>query len=186
MDERTAAWWNAVLAGETDEPHPIFGEHVTVHLHRDRLELRGMLERREDREELVRQARSRIGKGVGEIDVSHLVVVPRLERPGLLEQTIIASFGDRATAELARKFVREHGRVVPKKEGIIDRTTDERLRKLVPDGYVDDVKRRIDRGEAVLVMRVDETVAFTVRGLLDEETRCDWSLAIPPEVAAGG
>jgi hypothetical protein len=34
-------------------------------------------------------------------------------------------------------------------------------------------------------MRVDETAAFTVRGLLEEETRCDWSLAIPPEVAAG-
>jgi hypothetical protein len=182
MDARTAAWWNAVLAGETDEPHPIFGEHVSVRLDRDRLELRGMLERREDRQELVRQASSRIGKSVREVDVSHLVVAPRLERPGLLEQTIVASFSDRATAELARKFVREHGRVVPASEEIIDRTNVETLRKLVPDEYVDDVKRRIDRGEAVLLMRVDETVAF-VRGLLEEETRSDWSLAIPPEVA---
>jgi hypothetical protein len=184
MDERTAAWWDAVLAGETDEPHPIFGEHVSVRLDHDRLELRGMLERREDRQELVRQARSRIGKGVREVDVSHLVIAPRIERRGLLEQTIIASFSNRATAELARKFVREHGRVVPKQEAIIDGTNAERLRKLVPEEYVDDVQRRIDRGEAVLLMGVDETVAFEVRGLLEEETRCDWSLAIPPEVAA--
>jgi hypothetical protein len=36
----------------------------------------------------------------------------------------------------------------------------------------------------VLVMRVDETDAFTVRGLIEEETRCHWTLATPPEVAA--
>jgi hypothetical protein len=53
MDERIAAWWDAVLAGEPDEPHPILGEHVSVRLDRDRLELRGTLERREDRQELV-------------------------------------------------------------------------------------------------------------------------------------
>jgi hypothetical protein len=185
MDERTAAWWNAVLAGETDEPHPIHGEHVAVRLDRDRLELRGTLDRREDRDELVRQARSRIGKGVREVDVSHLVVAPRLERPGRLEQTIIASYTDRATAELARDFVVEHGRVAPKQMAIIDRSNPGRLRKLVPEDYVDDVQVRIDRGEAVLLMRVDETAAFTVRGLLEEDTRCHWSLAIPPEVAAG-
>jgi hypothetical protein len=185
MDARTAAWWKAVLAGKTDEPHPTFGEHVKVRLHRDRLELRGTLERRKDRQELVRQARSRVGEGVREVDVSHLVVAPRLERSGLLEQTIIASFSDRATAELARKFVREHGRVVPASEEVIDRTNAERLRSVVPAEYVEDVQRRIDRGEAVVLMRVDETAAFTVRGLLEEETRCDWSLAIPPEVAAG-
>jgi hypothetical protein len=185
MDARTAAWWNAVLAGETDEPHPIFGERISVRLHRDRLELRGVLDRREDRAGLVRQARSRIGKGVREVDVSRLVVAPRLERPGLLEQTIVASFSDRATAELARKFVLEHGRVAPRQEAIIDRTNVERLRSLVPREHLDDVQRRIDRGEAVLVMRVDEIAAFTLRGLLEEETRSLWSLAIPPEAPAG-
>jgi hypothetical protein len=185
MDKRTAAWWDAVLAGETDEPHPILGEQVSVRLDRGRLELRGVLERREDRDQLVRQARSRVGRGVREVDVSHLVLAPRLERPGLLDQTIIASFPDRDAAKLASKLVVEHGRVALKHEAIINQANAEKLRKLLPDEYIDDVKRRIDRGEAVLVMRVDETAAFTVRGLLEEETRCDWSLAIPPEVAAG-
>ena len=119
------------------------------------------------------------------MDVSHLVVAPRLERPGLLEQTIIASFTDRATAELARKFVLEHGRVVPVQEAIIDRTNGERLRRLVPREHIDDVRRRLARGEAVLVMRVDEIAAFTVRGLLEEETRSHWSLAVPPEAPSG-
>ena len=185
MDPRIAAWWNAVLAGETDEPHPIHGGHISVRLHRDRLELRGVLDRREDRAELVRQARSRIGKGVREVDVSRLVVAPRLERPGLLEQTIVASFTDRATAELGRKFVLEHDRVAPTREAIIDRTNAGRLRSLLPREHVEDVQRRIDLGEAVLVMRVDEIAAFTLRGLLEEETRSRWSLAIPPEAAGG-
>ena len=183
MDERATAWWNAVLAGETDEPHPIHGGRVRVRLDGDRLVLRGELDRREDRAELVRQARSRIGKGVRQVDVSHLLVAPQLERSGLLEQTIIASYTDRATAQLARKLVLEHARARPTRDLIVDRANVDRLRGEMADEYLVDVKRRADRGEAVLVLRVDETVAFTVRGLLEEETRCHWSLAIPPEAA---
>ncbi|HET7339342.1 MAG TPA: hypothetical protein VFK22_07320 [Candidatus Dormibacteraeota bacterium] len=184
MDERITGWWDAVLAGETDEPHPIHGERVKVRLKRDSLELTGILDHAKDRDQLVRQARSRIGKGIRKVDVERLVVAPRLERPGVLEQTIIAAYSDRATAELARNFVVEHSRVTPKHEAIVDHTNSKQLANLVPDEYVDDIRKRIDRGEAVLVIRVDETAAFTVRGLLEEETRCHWTMATPPEVAA--
>jgi hypothetical protein len=173
-----------VLAGETDEPHPIHGARVKVRLRGDSLELSGVLDHAKDRDQLVRQARSRIGKGVSKVDVEHLVVAPRLERPGVLDQTIIASYSDRATAQLARNFVVEHSRVAPKHEAIVDHGNSGQLRDLVSGEYVDDVRKRIDRGEAVLVIRVDETAAFTVRGLLEEETRSHWTLAMPPEVAA--
>jgi hypothetical protein len=186
MDERTTAWWNAVLAGEVDEPHPVHGDRVRVRLKGERLELSGVLDRREDRNELVRQARAHIGHGVGSVDVSHLVANPRLEKPGLLDQTIMTSYPDRATAELARKFVVERARVKPRREAIIDRADGEALRKVVPEDYVGDVQRRIGLGEAVLVMRVDETSAFTVRRFLEEETRSRWTMAAPPEVPAGG
>ena len=182
MDERITGWWDAVLAGETDKPHPIHGERVKVRLKRDSLELSGILDHAKDRDQLVRQARSRIGKGIRKVDVEHLVVAPRLERPGVLDQTIVASYSDRATAELARKFVIEHSRLTPKHEAIVDHTNAGQLPNLLPEEYVDDVRRRMDRGEAVLVIRVDETAAFTVRGLLEEETRCHWTLATPPEV----
>jgi hypothetical protein len=185
MDERTTAWWNAVLAGEVDEPHPVHGDRVRVRLKRERLELSGILDRREDRNELVRQARAHIGHGVGSVDASHLVARPRLERPGLLDQTIMTSYPDRATAELARKFVVEHARVKPRREAIVDRAGDV-TRKLVPEDYVGDVQTRIGLGEAVLVMRVDETSAFTVRRFLEEETRSRWTIAAPPEIPAGG
>jgi hypothetical protein len=184
MDERITGWWDAVLAGETDEPHPIHGERVKVRLKRDTLELSGILDHAKDRDQLVRQARSRIGKGVSKVDVQRLVVAPRLERPGLLDQTIIASYSNRATAQLARNFVVEHSRVAPKHEAIIDHANTGQLPNLVSHDYVDDVRKRIDRGEAVLVIRVDETAAFTLRGLLEEETRSHWTLATPPEVAA--
>jgi hypothetical protein len=184
MDERIAAWWNAVLAGEIDEPHPIHGERLKVRLKGDTLELSGTLDHAKDRNVVVRQARSRIGKGVSKVDVDHLIVAPRLERPGILDQTVLASYSDRATAQLARDFVVEHSRVAPKREAIVDHDNAKQVPSLVPDEYMVDVRRRIARGEAVLVMRVDETDAFTVRGLIEEETRCHWTLATPPEVAA--
>lgn len=186
MDERINAWWDAVLAGETDEPHPIHGERVKVHLKHDNLELSGILEHAQDRDQLVRQARARIGNGVRKVDVERLVVAPRLERPGLLDQTIIGSYSDRATAELARNFIVEHSRMVPKQDAIVDQGNARQLANVLPPDYVDDARHRIELGEAVLVIRVDETAAFTVRGLLEEETRCHWTMATPPEVAARG
>jgi hypothetical protein len=185
MDPRIAAWWNDVLAGETDEPHPVLGGRLVVHLKRDRLELHGVLDRREDREEIVRQARARIGHGVREVDASRLRVARRLEKPGLLDQTIIASFADRATAELARRFVLEQTRIKPKHEAIVDAGNAERLRALLPEELTGDVQRRIESGEAVLLLTVDETEAFTIRGLLEEESRSRWTMATPPVVARG-
>lgn len=186
MDERITRWWDAVLAGETDEPHPIHGARLKVRLKRDTLELSGVLDHARDREQLVREARARIGKGLSKVDVERLVVAPRLERPGVLDQTIAASYSDRATAELARNFLVEHGRVAPKREAIVDHANTKQLESLVPADYVVDVRRRIDRGEAVLIVRVDETAAFTVRGMLEEETRSLWTIAMPPEVAVRG
>jgi len=184
IDSRVAAWWDAVIAGEADEAHPIHGEDLSVRVKSGRLELSGHLARPEDRDELVRQARSRIGHGIHEVDDTHLRVADHREKRGVLEQSLVAAFPDRATATLARKVVLERSRVTPLVDAIIDRDHAADLRDLVRAEFVDDLKKRIERGEALLVVTVDETDAFKVRALLEEETRSTWTIATPPAVRA--
>ncbi|TMC84568.1 MAG: hypothetical protein E6J06_06430 [Chloroflexi bacterium] len=181
-----AHWWNAVLAGETDEPHPVFGDRVSVRVAGGRLVISGQLDRREDRDELLREARSRVGHGIQEVDTSHLTVVENHETRGLLDQTLIAAFPDRETAELARKFVVERSRVTPKQQAIVDHRNAGDLRKMLPEGFVEDARRRVERGDALVVLRVDETEAFQVREILEEDTRSSWTIATPPSLIAAG
>lgn len=186
MDPRVSAWWDAVLAGDEDEPHPILGERISVRVAGERLKISGRLDRREDRDELLEQARAHVGRGIRHVDVSGLKVAERHEKPALLDQTLVASFRDRATAELARAFVLERSRVTPKGEAVIDRERASKLRNLLPADFVEDAKRRLDRGDALLILRVDETDAFKLRAQLDEDTRSRWTIATPPEVATRG
>src|SRR5207245_6732065 len=109
MDARIASWWDAVLAGEAGEPHPVYGERISVHVAGERLEISGELERREDRDQLLEEARARVGHGIRDVDTSRLKVAQRRERAGVLEQVIVGSVPDPATAQLARTIVLEHG-----------------------------------------------------------------------------
>jgi hypothetical protein len=180
------AWWDAVLLGETDEPHPVFGRSISARIQGERLEIAGELERKSDRDELLEQARARIGHGVREVDAAHLKIARAGERPGILEQTLAAAFPNRATAELARKLVHERGRIRPAREAIVDRVNEGELRRLLPEEFVQDARQRIDKGDALLVLRIDETEAFSVRELLEEDTRSTWTIATPPTLIAAG
>jgi hypothetical protein len=180
----SSAWWAHVLAGDVDEPHPLHGSAVQVRLRGTRLRLAGELESEEDRDELVTQARSRIGKGIGSVDVADLKVAHRRERRGILDQTMISAFPNRAAAEFARDFVIKHSRVVPQQHDIVDATHSDNLRAIVPADFTGKVTRALDTGLAVLVLRVDETAAFRVREILDEETRSQWTVAMPPVLAS--
>lgn len=185
-DPLIAAWWASVLAGDTDEPHPVYGAAVKVNLDRTRLRLSGELESREDRDDLVREARRRIGHGIGSVDVSGLTVAKRREKPGILDQTLISAFPSRAAAEYARDFVIKHSRVKPRRHDVVDADTAAELRTLLNEEFERDACKAIDEGLAVLVLRVDETGAFRVRELIDEDTRSLWTIAMPPELSAGG
>ena len=179
---RLDAWWDDVLAGETDEPHPIHGDRIAVRLDGERLVLSGTLDTQEERDAVVRQARARIGRGFGQVDHSRLAVVDRHEKKGLLEQTLVAAYPDRSTAELARKFVLEHSQVKPRQDAIIDRAGHPRLREMLAGDYAGDARARLAGGDALLILTVDETAAFKVRQLLEEETRSTWTVAVPPRV----
>jgi hypothetical protein len=177
------AWWATVLAGDVSEPHPVFG-HVKVQLRGGTLRLSGELESSADRQELVRQARQRIGHGIDAVDVSGLTTASRREKPGILEQTLISAFPSGDAAEFARDFVIRHSRVVPKQSEIVDPKHADRLRSLVADDFVQHARKALVRGHALLILRVDETEAFMVRELLEEDTRSEWTIAAPPELTA--
>jgi hypothetical protein len=180
---RINSWWDAVLAGRKDVPHPVYGTAVSVHLKDRHLRLAGVMESRKDLKELVHQARERIGDGIHDIDASHLTVVDQTEKPGILDQVLIAAFDSREVAELARKYVLERSRVVPKREEIVDPEHAGNLGKVVPADFVPDVQRALEAGRAVLVLQVDETEVFDVRELLEEDTRNLWTVAAPPRVS---
>jgi hypothetical protein len=168
-----------VLAGDVYDPHPIHRD-VKVRLQGGRLRLSGELESIEDRDELVRQARERIGHGIDQVDVTALKVVSRDEKPGILEQTLISAFPGREAAEFAREFVLKHSRVVPMQSEIVDAGSAERLRVLLPDSVAREHGMALDSGHTLLVLRVDETETFKVREVLDEDTRSEWTVALPP------
>jgi hypothetical protein len=179
------AWWATVLAGNVFEPHPIHGG-LKVRLDGGRLRLSGELESDEDRSQLVRQAREHIGRGIDRVDVSGLTVVSRKEKPGILEQTLISAFPNRDAAEFARAFVIKHSRVVPKQNDIVDPDHADKLRTLIPEDFVRDARQALDAGRWLLILQVDETEAFRVRELLEEDTRSKWTIGIPPRLIEAG
>ena len=176
------AWWASVLAGDLYEPHPAYGS-LKAHLDGGRLRLSGELEKEEDRNDLVRQARERIGHGIDGVDVSRLRVASNREKPGILNQTLISAFPNRDAAEFARAFVLKHGRVAPLEDEVVDSTHADRLRNLLPEEFIDDAGKALDSGEALLILRVDEIAAFRVRELLEEDTRSEWTIAVPPQLS---
>src|ERR1700682_488221 len=173
------AWWASVLAGDVYDPHPIHRD-VKVRLHGGSLRLSGELESIDDRDELVRQARERIGHGIDHVDVSGLEVVNRDEKPGILEQTLISAFPGREAAEYAREFVLEHSRVVPMRSDIVDAGGADTLRRMLLDEVAGDVGLALDSGHALLILRIDETEAFNGREVLRADTRSEWTVAMPP------
>jgi hypothetical protein len=163
------------------DPHPVHRD-VKVRLHGGGLRLSGELESAEDRNALVHQARQRVGHGIDHVDASGLKVASSQERPGILEQILISAFPGREAAEYARDFVVEHSRVMPKRSEIVDAGALDRLRALLPDDVARDVGKALDSGHALLILQVDETEAFKVRELLDEDTRSEWTVAMPPRL----
>ncbi|TMB45611.1 MAG: hypothetical protein E6J53_06005 [Chloroflexi bacterium] len=174
------AWWTGVLAGEADEPHPVYGERVKARLKDGRIVMSGEVDSRRDREALIAQAKQKTGH---EVDASALAVVVRRERRGVLDQTLMAAFPEPEVAELARDLVTQHAQVTPKAQAIIRAGEQHRLRGLLPEEFLIDAERVLRKNQALLILRVDETDALDVRRLLEEDTRSTWTVATPPHLA---
>lgn len=180
----TEQWWDEVLAGEVAARHPIYGDDLKVKLTDGKLVLSGEVPSKRDRDQLVREARARIGSGLHEYDVSGLKIRPRDEKPGLLEQSMVAAYGHRDTADLARKYFLEHSRSRPMRADILDGRSN--LDASLPSEVVDQARKQLELGRTLLVVGVDETEAFRARALLEEDTQSSWTVAAPPHVIANG
>lgn len=178
---RTGHWWASILAGLVDDPHPIYGADLDVAFKGGLLRLSGELPSEADRKELLAEARTFVGGAVDRIDAEHLSIARNGEKPGILDQILIAAFPNREVAEFARDYLVDSRRVQPKLLEILDAGNGEaKARRLLPAEFIGNVQRAFKAGDAVLVLRVDETTAFKVRELLDEETRSLWTIATPP------
>ena len=177
---RTRSWWAAVLAGQVDDPHPFYGADLDVAFKGGVLHLSGELPSEDDRQRLLEEAGEVVGRGIDAIDAKHLRVARHKEMRGILDQTLIAAFENRDVAEFARRYMVETRRIEPTLLEILDAGQEVRARELLPKDFIGDVEKATKAGQAVLIMRVDETSAFDVRKLLAEETRSLWTIAAPP------
>lgn len=180
----TEGWWKEVLAGEVAARHPIHGDELKAKLTDGRLVLSGEVPSPRDRDQLVREARARVGNGLHELDVSGIKIRPRHEKPGVLAQTLVAAYDHRDTAQLALTFVIEHSRNRPKHTQVIDRA--QGIRAVLPPELIDDARKQLERGRTLLLVEVDETEAFRSRALLEEDTRSVWTMSAPPHAIDNG
>jgi hypothetical protein len=173
-----------VIVGHQAESHPIYGDALKVKLRHGVLRLSGEVASIEDRERLIAEARRFVRRGVDDVDARSLRVARRDEEAGILEQRLIAAFPRREIAEYALAYVLEHSRVKPKEQAIVDSAKDEKLGSLAE--FARNARRALEAGDSILILRVDETEAFEVRELLDEEIGSLWTIAMPPEPTNGG
>jgi len=167
-----------VLAGRADHPHPVYGDAVHVRLHGGVLHLSGELASGDDRQTVIREAMQYVGRGLDDVDARRL----RVRRPdsprGVLDQTIISAYPNPDLAEYALGLLREHSPVAPKEAQVLASDRDAALDRL--QDFAADVRKALEAGNGVLIIRVDEADAFEARELLDEDTRSLWTMATPP------
>lgn len=170
-------WWTQVLVGQTDAPHPVHRDAISVKLHGGVLRISGELESEGERRALIAEARRFIGRGLDDVDTRRLTVKRRNHERGILEQTIIAAYSHPELAEYARRFLLEHrnlkileAETVKSDHPLLDRL----------GAFAADVRKALDAGNGIVIVRVDEIDAFQSRELLDEDTRSLWTMAMPP------
>ena len=174
------AWWKVIMAGGVDEPHPVHGDDLKISIRHGVLRLVGTLPTQDDKRELLAKAREYVGHGIDKVDAAHLKVFKPQDKPGILEQTLVAAFANRDVAEIARSHLVDIRRLKAKQIEIIDGDHEDRARRLLPADFVGDVQKAFRAGQAVLILRVDETEAFKVREMLAEDTRSRWTVTTPP------
>jgi hypothetical protein len=148
------------------------------------LQLSGEVASDEERNRVIAEARQHVRRGVDDVDARRLRVSRRDEQVGILEQTLIAAFPSREIAEYALAYTLEHSRVKPGEDAIVESAEDQKLGSL--GEFASDAKRALEARDSILILCVDETEAFEVRELLDEETGSLWTIAMPPQQASDG
>ncbi len=182
------AWWASVLAGSVDHPHLIWGQHVRAHFDDDTLVLTGQVASEHDRAEIENEVTSLLGNTAIDLRNDLAVAPERRGEPGLLTQTLLSVFPSVAMARLAASSLTRHARVCPivmnlfaSAEGSALPEVRAAVRGLLTEAYWPVVERALAKGQAILVVTIDETEAFQAREVLDQETGSLETITLPPE-----
>lgn len=184
---RLQAWWLSVLAGQAVESQPVHGGSVEARVEAETIVLTGSVLTEQDRCEIEAEAEHWRGRGISDVR-NELQVVPEVaHEPGLLVQTLLATYETAEQAGFAAGCLEGDAHVRP---GLIEVLTPEEpgaaeavVQAILPEAYREDALNALRDGRALLIATVDETEAFKARELLDEETQSPQTLVLPPEPA---
>ena len=187
LQTRIQAWWLSVLAGQASGEHPVYGSGFEARMDGKTLVLSGSVPSGEDRRAIETEVAQLQHHGVEAVR-DELQVVPEItDDPGLLVQTLVASFETAEQAGFAEGYMEGHAHVRP---GMMTVTTPDethaavaRVHAVLPEAYWEDAETALAAGRALLIVTVDETEAFKARELLDEETHSLETLVLPPQPA---
>jgi hypothetical protein len=186
LPDSTRAWWTSVLTGQVDAPHPVHGSNLKTQLEGDTLVISGTVATEEDRSAIGAETEHLRGHGIRTVR-NELEVVPDVtDQAGLLAQTLVGLFETAELAGFAESYLESHTHVHPKLLQAIAPESDDgraKLRALLPEAFWSDAEKALEAGQALLIVSVDETEAFSARRLLAEETRSLQTLLLPPEAA---
>lgn len=88
----------------------------------------------------------------------------------MVDQTVVAAFHNRETAELALKFVLERSRIVPKRQVVVAPGCE--ACDGVPIDFETEVREYLVKGQAALILQVDETAAFRALSWRKKRAAC--------------
>ncbi len=190
--EQHLSWWLSALQGQAQAGHPVYGETLHAELQDETLVMTGTVPSEDCRHAV--QAELRTLQAHTDIPVRNELTVaePTGEEPGVLQQTLVATYENATQAKVVAEQLRanpvlDSGRLqlLTPDSSIGDGDRTEAFRT-VTETYRADLDRALEEGHAVLVVTVDETRTFEMRQLLDEETRSLQTLVLPPRVAGSG
>jgi hypothetical protein len=180
------SWWTSVLTGQIDEPYPVYGSRVEALLEGDVLTIVGTVPSASDHDAIIAEVERLRRYGIVTANVDVDVVAEAGGEPGLLVQTLVVTYETEAQARFAAAYL-ESQRCV----GLVSirvlvaashqNNLDATMQSLLPRLYWDDARTAIEKGHAALVVTIDEARAFQVREILDEQTRSEHTLVLPPE-----
>ena len=187
--ERKLTWWTQVLAGPVDDTYPAPGAHVIATLEGDTRVVSGIVATEQDRREIEVDVNSLIGNGIAAVRIELEVSSESTEEQGLLTQTLVGVFESEAQARFAASYLSSQEELHPTALLIV--APEKRNRsagkwhRLLPKDYWKDVDEALSASRSVVIVTVDETLAFRAREILEEETRSQQTWVLPPVPASG-
>lgn len=191
VPEHIRSWWIDLLEGEEEGSHPLFGNILQAQLKDQTLVVSGALPSEAARRNLERELHLIVEKRGVAVRNDTTVAPEGAERPAILEQTLIAIFEQELHAKLAIEQVEGNPllrsvclRLLAADSANRIGEEDAVAREHIAATYQGELRRAIAAGHAILIATADETDAFALRELLDEDTRSLQVLVMPPILAA--